>query len=176
MLWEFEVESKCGCLKILLNKKIVRPTCQSQAPLKRHLTPALPTAHHVCSMRDACSHRPMRDLVAVSVHGRSRLSSSRDSRRTKPTPLCSRHAPLLPHRRTSLLQAQKCQPPCTALMRLCATPSRLLSHCPPQETIEALSRPPPSAAEAALPSSATSDHRRAPLSPQRPPLELTAAP
>jgi hypothetical protein len=35
MLWEFEVESKCGCLKILLNKKIVRPTCQSQAPLKR---------------------------------------------------------------------------------------------------------------------------------------------
>jgi hypothetical protein len=36
MLWEFEVESKCGCLKILLNKKLSGPLVS----LRRHLNGA----------------------------------------------------------------------------------------------------------------------------------------
>jgi hypothetical protein len=61
----------------------------------------LPTGRHIRSMRDACSRRPVRHPVALS---RSRLSSSRDSRRTPPLH-CSRCAPLLPRHRTPLLQA-----------------------------------------------------------------------
>jgi hypothetical protein len=86
------------------------------------------------------------------------------------TPLCSRRAPLLPRHCTPLLQAPKHPPPHTTLVCLCATPSRPLSHRPPQATVKAPSRPPPSVAEAALPSSATFDHRHAPPSSQRPPL------
>jgi hypothetical protein len=80
-------------------------------------------------------------------------------------PLCSCRTPLLqapttPHRSHAPLRHAK----------------PVLSHCPPQATVEAPSRPPPSVVEATLPSSATSGHRCAPLSPQRHPSELTAAP
>jgi hypothetical protein len=71
----------------------------------RHLVPALSTGHQICSTRDACSRHP----VTLSVRGRSRLSSSRDSRRTPPTPLCSHRLPLLPHRHAPLLQAPTTQ-------------------------------------------------------------------
>jgi hypothetical protein len=47
-----------------------------------HLALALPTGRHVRSTRDACSRRSVRHLVALSVHRRSHLSSSHDSRRT----------------------------------------------------------------------------------------------
>jgi hypothetical protein len=56
-------------------------------------------------MCDACSHRPVCHPIVLSVRGRSHLSSSRDSRQTPPTLLCSGRAPLLPHLRTPLLQA-----------------------------------------------------------------------
>jgi hypothetical protein len=48
------------------------------------------------------------------------------------TLLCSHCAPLLPHCYTPLLQAPKRRPPRTALVCLCATSSRPLSHRPPQ--------------------------------------------
>jgi hypothetical protein len=91
--------SKCGCLKILINTKMLGPTCQSQAPLKRrpdagiararqlrgrchYLVPKLSTGRHVRSTRIACSRRPVRHLIALSVRRRSHFSSSHDSRRT----------------------------------------------------------------------------------------------
>jgi hypothetical protein len=74
-------------------------------PVCRHLAPTLPTSRHVCSTRDACSRHPMRHPVTLLVCRRSCLSSSRDSRQTPPTPLCSHHALVLPRRRTPLLQA-----------------------------------------------------------------------
>jgi hypothetical protein len=75
-----------------------RPTCQSHTPLKRrpdagvacarqlcgrcrHLTFTLSTDCHVRSTCDVCSRRPVRHLVTLSVHRRSRLSTSRDSHR-----------------------------------------------------------------------------------------------
>jgi hypothetical protein len=83
--------SKCGCLKILINKKMPGPTCQSQAPLKKgpdagvvharqllghshHLAPALSTGHHVRSTRNACSRRSVRLLLTLSVRKRSLFS------------------------------------------------------------------------------------------------------
>jgi hypothetical protein len=78
------------------------PSCQSQASLKRRpdagatrpwqlcghchqLTPELPTGRHVRSTHDACSRRPMRHLVALSVHRRNRLYSFHDSHWHLPT-------------------------------------------------------------------------------------------
>jgi hypothetical protein len=128
------------------------------------------------SSRDACRCRPVCHPITLSVRGRSHLSSSQDNRRTLPTPLCSHRAPFLPCCCTPLLQVSKRRPPRTALVRHCATPSWPLSHYPPQAIIEAPSQPPPSIAEATLPSSTTSGHRRAPPSPQRPLPELTTTP
>jgi hypothetical protein len=168
------------------------PTCQSQAPLKRrpetgvarvwqllgrchHLAPALSTGCHVRSTRDACSRRPVRQLVALSVRKRSCFLSSHSSRRM-PTHIT---LPLTVHLCSFIivLPYPKHRPLRTTLMLPCSN-RRPLRQAGRWATIyckEPL-RPPPSCAEAAFPSSATSDHRHAPPSRQRSPLELTTAP
>jgi hypothetical protein len=156
---------------------VVPTVCHSDRQRYVSTTPAAaPMLRTGRSTRDTCSRCPVCHPITLSVRGRSRLSSSQDNRRTLPTLLYSHRAPFLPHHRTPLLQASKCRPPHTALVRHCATPSWPLSHYPPQAIIEAPSQPPPSIAEATLPSSTTSGHRRAPPSPQRPLPELTTAP
>jgi hypothetical protein len=152
---------------------VVPTVCHSDRQRYVSTTPAAaPMLRTGRSTRDTCSRCPVCHPITLSVCGRSRLSSSQDNRRTLPTLLYSHRAPFLPHHRTPLLQASKCRPPRTALVRHCATPSWPLSHYPPQAIIEPPSQPPPSIAEATLPSSATDVHlhHRSDLRLSSPPL------
>jgi hypothetical protein len=168
----FRPRAEADCHRSVPTAPAAAPTRFTCLPVStRHTCSCHPvcsaSSHHIRSTRDACSRRPMRHPVVLSVRGRSRLSSSLDSRRTTPTLLCSH--------RTPLLQAPKHRPSHTALVCLCATPSRPLSHCALQATVKAPSRSPPSVSEATLPSSTTSTtdvllHHRSNLRPSSPPL------
>jgi hypothetical protein len=164
-------------------------TCQSQAPFKRR--PMLASrSRDSCAATAATSRRCYRlaatfaprathAAVAPCVTS-SRCWSMGEAISPLLVTAAERHplhfalAALL-YSLVAALLCSKRRPPRTALVRLCTTPSWPLSHRPPQEIVEALSWPPPLVGEATLPSSATSGHRRAPPSLQRPPPELTAA-
>jgi hypothetical protein len=85
--------SKCGCLKILINKKMSGPTCQSQAPLKRRLVTGVIAAQPLPPPRAGAVDRPPRPLrasspLAVGPKEKPVLSSFRNRRRALTAPLC----------------------------------------------------------------------------------------
>jgi hypothetical protein len=139
----------------------------------RQLAPALPTGHHVHSTCDACSCRPMRHLVALSVRRRSRLSSSRDSRRTPAHSTLlspSASAPSSPH---SFAPSVKVP---TNPHRSCAPLSHAKLTVEPPSAVRNRRSTEPAASFGCGDHLPVKRHRRAPPSPQRPPPELTAAP
>jgi hypothetical protein len=75
--------SKCGCLKILLNKKMMGPTCQSQAPLKtapgRWSCMHVPIHHSNCTGTDRASCRSNSPHPPPGFHAQRMQSPPRAS-------------------------------------------------------------------------------------------------
>jgi hypothetical protein len=126
--------SKCGCLKILIIKKMSGPTCQSQAPLKQRLDADVTCVHAIASQpvlppRVGTVDRPPRPLqarrmqpppcasspCAIGPKEKPVLSSSCNGRRALATPLC-----LLPRLYSFII---------APLSPLCHRTSRPTSYC-----------------------------------------------